>query len=64
MIIFEIKDKLREKIDKKDIKELEDKVFPLMGDFVSRTKLFDEKIDETKRQMLRFDEVIMDKASK
>jgi len=64
LIIFEIKDKLREKIDKKDIKELEDKVFPLMGDFVSRTKLFDEKIDETKRQMLRFDEVIMDKASK
>jgi hypothetical protein len=64
VIIFEIKDKLREKIDKKDIKELEDKVFPLMGDFVSRTKLFDEKIDETKRQMLRFDEVIMDKASK
>lgn len=44
--------------------DLEDKVFPLMDDFISKTKHFDEKIDESKRQMLRFDEVIMDKASK
>jgi len=35
-----------------------------MGDVVMKTKIFDEKIEETRRQMLRFDEVIMDKASK
>lgn len=64
MIIYDIKDELREKINKKDIMDLEDKVFPLMDDFISKTKHFDEKIDESKRQMLRFDEVIMDKASK
>jgi len=55
---------MREKINKTELKELEDKVFPLMGDVVNKTKVFDEKIEETKRQMLRFDEVIMDKASK
>lgn len=64
MVIFEIKDELREKINKKELQELEDKVFPLMGDVVMKTKIFDEKIEETRRQMLRFDEVIMDKASK
>jgi len=55
MVIFE---------NKKELQELEDKVFPLMGDVVMKTKIFDEKIEETRRQMLRFDEVIMDKASK
>lgn len=64
MVIFEIKDELREKINKKELQELEDKVFPLMGDVVVKTKIFDEKIEETRRQMMRFDEVIMDKASK
>lgn len=64
LVIFEIREELREKINKKELQELEDKVFPLMGDVVMKTKIFDEKIEETRRQMLRFDEVIMDKASK
>ena len=49
---------------KNEMVELEDKVFPLIKDVVASNKVFDEKIEETRRQMLRFDEVISDKASK
>jgi len=62
--IFEIYDKIRELVNKEQIKELEDKVFPLMKEVLNKIFNFDEKIEDSKRQMVRFDEIILDKASK
>jgi len=43
---------------------LEDKVFPLMREVVSKIQTFDDKIEDSRRQMVRFDEIVLDKASK
>lgn len=62
--IWEIKDVIRDLVNKEQIQELEDKVFPLMKDVVSKIQSFDERIEDSKRQMVRFDEIVLDKASK
>jgi len=51
-------------VSKDHIKELEDKVFPLMKEVVNKIANFDNKIEDSKRQMVRFDQIIIDKASK
>jgi len=62
--IWELRDIIRDLVSKEQIQELEDKVFPLMKDVVGKIQAFDEKIEDTKRQMVRFDEIVLDKASK
>jgi len=47
-----------------NLESLQDKVFPLMKEVVNKIKNFNEKIENSIRQMIRFDEIIMDKASK
>lgn len=62
--IWEIRDIIRDLVNKEQIQELEDKVFPLMKEVVGKIQSFDEKIEDSKRQMVRFDEIVLDKASK
>lgn len=62
--IWEIRDVIRDLVNKEQIQELEDKVFPLMKEVVAKIQNFDEKIEDSKRQMVRFDEIVLDKASK
>jgi len=47
-----------------NLEKLQDKVFPLMKEVVTKIKNFDEKIENSTRQMVRFDEIISDKANK
>jgi len=63
-VIYEIKEKIRDLVDKDQLKELEDKVFPLMKEVAVKIHSLVEKIEDTKRQMVRFDENLLDKASK
>jgi len=49
---------------KDSITDMEEKVFPLMTEVVDKIKSFQHQIDESSRQMVRFDEIIVDKASK
>jgi len=62
--IWELKEKLREFASKEALAEMEEKVFPIMTEVVDKIKSFQRQIDESSRQMVRFDEVIVDKASK
>lgn len=59
-----MKEKLREFASKEALAEMEEKVFPIMTEVVDKIKSFQKQIDESSRQMVRFDEVIVDKASK
>jgi len=63
-VIYEIKEKIRDLVDRDQLKELEDKMFPLIKDVIVKTMSFNEKIEDNKRQMVRFDEIVLDKASK
>lgn len=59
-----MKEKFQEFATKQTLIDLEDKVFPIMTEVVDRIRSFQKHIDESSRQMVRFDEVIVDKASK
>lgn len=62
--IWEIKDQIRDLVTRPQIADLEDKIFPLMKDVLTKIQYFDEKIEDSKRSIVRFDEVVSDKASK
>lgn len=62
--IFEIRDEIREFVTKEHLTQVEDKVFPIMDEVVKKIKIFDESVYESKQMMVRFDEQILDKASK
>lgn len=56
-------DKIKLKVSKDELINLEDKVFPLMREVVMKTTLFSEKIEDTTSQMIRYDEMILNCAS-
>jgi len=47
-----------------NLESLQDKAFTMIKEFVAKIKNFDEKIENSIIQMVRFDETILDKASK
>jgi len=62
--IWEIRDEIREFVTKENLHEVEDKVFPIMDEVVKKIKMFEDAVYESKQMMVRFDEQILDKASK
>lgn len=49
---------------KENLHDVEDKVFPIMDEVVKKIKMFEDAVYESKQMMIRFDEQILDKASK
>lgn len=63
-VIFELKEKINFCAHKDEIKAIENKVFPMMKDVITKISSINNKVEESTRSMIRFDELIMDKANK
>lgn len=63
-VIFELIEKINHLADKDEIKDIENKVFPMMKDVIAKISSISSKVEESSRSMIRFDELIMDKANK
>lgn len=63
-VIFEINSKINKMCEKEEFLELEKKIFPMLNDVVKKISKYYSMVEEVKGSMLRFDEIIMDKASK
>lgn len=63
-VIFELIEKINYLAHKDEIKDIENKVFPMMKDVITKITSINNKVEESSRSMIRFDELIMDKANK
>jgi len=62
--IWELKALIRDLAHKDSIKDVEDKLFPLMKNLICKVESFDEILRENKVSIYRMDELILDKANK
>lgn len=61
---YEIKSRINDLAHKDLIKELEDKMMPMMLNIVKKTQNFDDSISDCRDKCNRIDELLLDKCSK